>query len=178
MVYNLDSAGVFGGLMAASEVVCTRVNHDSRSHEGGYTCSPYGETRTINSTNLGVSTNNQRYIGGYMEGSVTYKLGARYYDTTTGRFTQPDPAGQEANPYAYAGFNPINAKDPTGLLTEECEEAFLAHTGSTLSTIALAAGMILAAPTGIGAVIGGVAVGGGLITNFERTRRTCGILGG
>jgi hypothetical protein len=42
------------------------------------------------------------------------KLGARYYDPTLGRFTQPDPAGQGPNPYAYAGDDPANHTDPTG----------------------------------------------------------------
>ncbi|WP_344779163.1 RHS repeat-associated core domain-containing protein, partial [Microbacterium marinilacus] len=44
-----------------------------------------------------------------------YKLGARYYDTGLGRFTQMDPSGQESNPYAYAISNPINYSDPSGL---------------------------------------------------------------
>ncbi|MEU8295181.1 RHS repeat-associated core domain-containing protein [Streptomyces pseudogriseolus] len=34
---------------------------------------------------------------------------------TLGRFTQPDPSGQETNPYLYAGGDPINRMDPTGL---------------------------------------------------------------
>jgi hypothetical protein len=36
------------------------------------------------------------------------KLGARYYNPTTGRFTQPDPSGQEPNTYNYASCNPTN----------------------------------------------------------------------
>ncbi|MYW01129.1 hypothetical protein GT354_23165 [Streptomyces sp. SID3343] len=31
-----------------------------------------------------------------------------------GRFTQSDPAGREANGYAYAAGDPINRADPTG----------------------------------------------------------------
>jgi RHS repeat-associated protein len=41
-------------------------------------------------------------------------LGARYYDPTLGRFTQPDPSRQETNDYLYAGGTPINHVDPTG----------------------------------------------------------------
>ena len=48
-------------------------------------------------------------------GSRHLKLDARYYNPTTGRFTQPDPSGQEANTYNYASFNPVNSADPTGL---------------------------------------------------------------
>ncbi len=32
-----------------------------------------------------------------------------------GRFTQPDPSGQETNAYLYAGGDPINNSDPSGL---------------------------------------------------------------
>ena len=42
------------------------------------------------------------------------KLGARYYNPTTARFTQPDPSGQEPNTYNYASCNPTNRTDPTG----------------------------------------------------------------
>ncbi|MFE9181594.1 RHS repeat-associated core domain-containing protein [Streptomyces sp. NPDC007126] len=38
----------------------------------------------------------------------------RYYDLTLGR-TQPDPSGQEKNAYLYAGGDPINKTDPSGL---------------------------------------------------------------
>ena len=42
------------------------------------------------------------------------KLGARYYNPTTARFTQPDPIAVYGD-YAYAGDNPANYTDPTGL---------------------------------------------------------------
>ncbi|MFE6252287.1 RHS repeat-associated core domain-containing protein [Streptomyces niveus] len=42
-------------------------------------------------------------------------MGARYYDPSLGRFTQPDPSGQDTNPYLYAGGDPVNGSDPTGL---------------------------------------------------------------
>ncbi|CAM5562759.1 hypothetical protein SCALM49S_09159 [Streptomyces californicus] len=45
-----------------------------------------------------------------------YKMGARYYDPDLGRFTQPDPSGQEANPYLYAA-SLVNRTDPTGLFS-------------------------------------------------------------
>jgi RHS repeat-associated protein len=48
-----------------------------------------------------------------------YHFGERYYDPTTGRWTQQDPLDQfisatEADRYAYAGDDPINESDPTG----------------------------------------------------------------
>ncbi|WP_436844737.1 RHS repeat-associated core domain-containing protein [Streptomyces longwoodensis] len=47
--------------------------------------------------------------------STTFK--ARYYDANTGRFTQPDPSGQEKNPYFHAEGDPVNRIDPSGLVT-------------------------------------------------------------
>ncbi len=45
-------------------------------------------------------------------------MGHRYYDPTLGRFTQPDPSGQEKkNPYLYANGDPINNTDLNGLLS-------------------------------------------------------------
>ena len=46
-----------------------------------------------------------------------YHLGVRYYDPELHRFLSEDPAGIAAglNLYAYAGDDPLNATDPTGL---------------------------------------------------------------
>ncbi|MFC8402743.1 RHS repeat-associated core domain-containing protein [Streptomyces griseoincarnatus] len=56
-----------------------------------------------------------RYAGAYLDPTGLYKMGHRYYDPTLGRFTQPDPSGQETNPYLYAAGDPINHVDPSGL---------------------------------------------------------------
>ncbi|WP_317992359.1 RHS repeat-associated core domain-containing protein [Streptomyces sp. JV180] len=75
-----------------------------------YSYGPYGEQR-------GNSGANQpfRYTSTYLDQSGVYKMGARYYDPDLGRFTRPDPSGQEANPYLYAAEDPVNRTDPTGL---------------------------------------------------------------
>ncbi|MEU0025124.1 RHS repeat-associated core domain-containing protein [Streptomyces sp. NPDC006335] len=36
-----------------------------------------------------------RYSGAYLDPTGLYKMGARYYDPQLGRFTQPDPSGEE-----------------------------------------------------------------------------------
>ena len=41
-----------------------------------------------------------------------YHYGARYYDPTTGRWTQPDPA--ESASYSFASDDPVNVTDPSG----------------------------------------------------------------
>ncbi|MEJ3403344.1 RHS repeat-associated core domain-containing protein [Rathayibacter sp. YIM 133350] len=87
--------------------------------EGGYSYSPYGEIRAAATTATAV-VNKIRYTGGYLDtNSGYYKLGARYYDPTLGRFTQMDPSGQERMPYAYTQCNPVNGTDPTGTVTGE-----------------------------------------------------------
>jgi RHS repeat-associated protein len=91
--------------------------------EGGYSYSPYGEQRAIG-TSAAVVLNSLRYIGGYQESANIYKLGARYYDASLGRFTQYDPSGQEANPFAYAKGDPINYSDPSGLNFKPLWELF------------------------------------------------------
>jgi hypothetical protein len=48
-------------------------------------------------------------------------MGARWYDPAAGQFTtrdttrvNPDPDSAAANPFAYAGDDPLTATDPTG----------------------------------------------------------------
>ncbi|MER7057962.1 RHS repeat-associated core domain-containing protein [Streptomyces sp. NPDC000351] len=57
----------------------------------------------------------QPYRYAYADPTGLHKMGHRYYEPTLGRLTQPDPSGQEANPYLYAGGDPINNADPSGL---------------------------------------------------------------
>ena len=140
--------------------------------EGGYSYSPYGEERAT-STNSAVGLNSLRYIGGYQESANLYKLGARYYDATTGRFTQMDPSGQESQPYAYAGCNPINSKDPSGLAPTDCQNAQfglalafggsltslgVAVLGAGVATVAGPVGIAIAVLGTIGFIIGGVSL--------------------
>jgi RHS repeat-associated protein len=103
--YVTDSLGSVVGMFSAAG-----------AYEGGYSYSPYGELRSL-SAGEPISYNTQRYIGGYYSYTDQYKLGARYYDASLGRFTQMDPSGQESHPYAYAGNSPISFRDPTGLIT-------------------------------------------------------------
>ncbi|MFF3598069.1 RHS repeat-associated core domain-containing protein [Kitasatospora indigofera] len=64
------------------------------------------------------------YIGGTKDDTTGLtNLGARQYDSTTGRFITPDPlldAGdpQQWNAYTYSNNNPVNLSDPSGLRPE------------------------------------------------------------
>lgn len=60
-----------------------------------------------------------QFTGKEQDASGLYDFGARIYDPTTGRFTQPDlidvgPRPQALNRYAYVMNNPLNQIDPTG----------------------------------------------------------------
>ncbi|MFF2102279.1 RHS repeat-associated core domain-containing protein [Streptomyces sp. NPDC058202] len=58
-----------------------------------------------------------RFAGNYHDPTGLYHLQARYYDANIGRFTQPDPSGQEQNPYLYAEGDPVNRIDPNGTIS-------------------------------------------------------------
>ena len=84
---------------------------DSTGHTAAtYTYTPTGTKRTT----TGTVNNPLQYTGAYLDPTGTYHLGERTYDPTLDRFTQTDPTGQETNPYAYAGEDPINNSDPSG----------------------------------------------------------------
>ncbi|MFJ8871749.1 RHS repeat-associated core domain-containing protein [Streptomyces sp. NPDC102473] len=84
----------------------------TRTHTYAFT--PTGTPRT---TPTEAVPQPYQYAGAYNDPTGLYKMGARYYDPTLGRFTQPDPSGQETNPYLYATGDPVNHTDPTGLLS-------------------------------------------------------------
>lgn len=76
----------------------------------------YDSWGTTTTTGQQAAANPWQYAGGYKDTTTGYtKFGARYYNPSTGRFTQPDPSGQEQNRYLYAGANPCNNTDPSGL---------------------------------------------------------------
>lgn len=130
---------------------------------GGYSYGPYGETRAAD-TNATVAGNTIRYIGQHLEPATgLYKLGARYYDASIGRFTQMDPSGQERNPYSYAACDPLNSLDPTGLAAVgTCAWFDDVSNGFGALTLGFGAVGIGATATGFGAPVGALAGVGAL----------------
>ncbi|MGE5343860.1 MAG: RHS repeat-associated core domain-containing protein [Candidatus Omnitrophota bacterium] len=69
----------------------------------------------------GSSTGNLGFQGKYFDSeSGLYYFNNRYYNPEIGRFTSEDPIGLNGgiNPYRFVNNNPINLRDPYGLITD------------------------------------------------------------
>jgi RHS repeat-associated protein len=76
-----------------------------------YRYTPYGErTQTT-----GTFDQPYGFTGAFTDDTGQNKLGHRYQRPDLARWTQPDPSGRERNRYQYAGSNPANLTDPSGL---------------------------------------------------------------
>ncbi|MFE4215604.1 RHS repeat-associated core domain-containing protein [Streptomyces sp. NPDC056844] len=102
--YYLTDA--LGSVVAMADDAGTKVN--------SYGYSPRGVPRSTTSETV---PQPYRFAGGYQDPTGLYHFAARYYDPNIGRFTTPDPSGQEQNPYLYAEGDPVNRIDPTGLFS-------------------------------------------------------------
>ncbi|MGV9282854.1 RHS repeat-associated core domain-containing protein [Streptomyces sp. NPDC003730] len=130
-----------------------------------YSYGPYGEPRVDSGTDQPF-----RYTSTYLDPTGLYQMDARYYDPGLGRFTQPDPAGEEQNAYLYAAGDPVNHTDPTGTSLLGCIGGGLSVLGGAISTGAGIASAIgsggLSTPASLAAIgtgIGLVGAGIGMI---------------
>ena len=90
-----------------------------------YTYDPYGSTNE--QTYTGAISNPWRYTGQHYDaGTGLYRMDHRYYQPELGRWAQPDPIGSMLtgcsspdgkNHYAYVMADPVNASDPSGLIS-------------------------------------------------------------
>jgi RHS repeat-associated protein len=119
--YLLDGLGSVIAQVEAGGTITARYSYD-----------PWGEVTSATSpiSSAIVTINPYRYAGGiYDPGSKLTHFGQRWYDPTTGRFTQQDSLETLADPsranrYEYAGSNPINFVDPTGMYCTGVPDGF------------------------------------------------------
>lgn len=162
--YYLTDA--LGSVVALADEAGTKVNT--------YAYTPRGVQRATTTEQV---PQPYRFAGGYQDPTGLYHFAARYYDPNIGRFTTPDPSGQEKNPYLYAAGDPVNNIDPTGLGWLQKAGDFLSdHESKVSAAVGCIAGIGAAAETGIiqaasvfggpvgtvGAVVASCAVGGAM----------------
>ncbi|MGW3852713.1 RHS repeat-associated core domain-containing protein, partial [Streptomyces fagopyri] len=126
-----------------------------------YTYSPRGVRILAQSTEPVAQP--YRFAGNYQDPTGLYHLQARYYDANIGRFTQPDPSGQEQNPYLYAEGDPVNRIDPNGLSALSALDGIVGNLGDAkdLYNIGqdLLSGDVVSAARGSASLAGGFVVG-------------------
>jgi RHS repeat-associated protein len=97
----------------------------------------------------------------------------RYYDPSTGQFTQEDPIGVAGgfNLYGFAGADPINSADPFGLCVDlsrpECQQRAAAGF-TTGAAVAVVGGVVCVASGACAAVL----VGAAIVTPFATAGAT------
>ncbi|MBT2441830.1 hypothetical protein J7E93_17275 [Streptomyces sp. ISL-36] len=99
---------------------------------------PFGEDRGAQPTSW---SGEKGFIGGTKDPTGLTHLGAREYDTVTGRFISADPIAdlkdpQQVNGYAYSNNNPVTFSDPDGKWLDILARAILVR-----SLLVLAAGI-------------------------------------
>jgi RHS repeat-associated protein len=108
----------------------------------------YDAFGNISSESIASNGGRLKYAGYQVDAWAGMDLsGARYYLPSAQIWVSPDPSGLSAgsNLYVYAGNDPLNATDPSGLFTvQEAQDFMLAH-GPDSMRQALAAGGPLAA---------------------------------
>jgi RHS repeat-associated protein len=132
-----------------------------------YHYDPYGQLISLPRT-AALRTNAWCYASGYYDVSTgLYKFGIRYYDATTGRWTQRDPVGGsltetvKVNPYVYANDDPVNLVDRSGRANcaPQVTGAYYVLVGSAIAIVAIVAAPVTA--IGILALVGASFVFGG-----------------
>lgn len=105
--YHRDHQGSIIALTNESGEVVESISYDDS----------YGEI--VNFEYSTVTDNPYCYTGREFDGPSLYYYRARYYDPSIKRFLSIDPIGFESgdyNHYRYVGNDPVNFKDPSGLL--------------------------------------------------------------
>ncbi|MFO0690234.1 MAG: RHS repeat-associated core domain-containing protein, partial [Myxococcota bacterium] len=129
--------------------------------ERQYRYSAYGEVRRFDGAGqpVGPDATSRREFTGYEGDGATglQYAGSRYYDPATAGFLTPDPADEHASPYAYVGWDPINAVDPNG-----AELSLVAAILLAISAVLVVASAIVAGVQSGSASVGFQALGIGI----------------
>lgn len=125
---GIETLYVYDGL---GSPVAMLTDYATRAY--AYTFDPFGTAvLTAGGTGNGVKENPFLFKGGIQDRATGWvHYGTRWYNTTLGRWTQQDTLDVpldpvNANRYAYAGADPVNNIDPTGLV------GCLAQTGDVI----------------------------------------------
>jgi RHS repeat-associated protein len=108
-----------GSVIAVTDQNGATLKDAGGSNTFTYKYDPFG--KPLNDPPGSFPTQPFRYAGYYWGSTYgLYKVGERYYDPTLARWTQQDPVENPLdqhgwNEYVYAGDDPINFTDPTGL---------------------------------------------------------------
>ena len=155
--YVLDGHGSVIGLVTPAGLARAAYGYD-----------PYGGHATATALNGALPANPWRYSGQYLDpGTGLYKMGARYYDPTLGRFTQQDSIvslGDPANGnrYAYVAADPVNRIDPSGLFSFGLSN-FLGLSATETGIVGIGCAFV---SVGCGVALGVTAAGLGLASAF------------
>jgi RHS repeat-associated protein len=112
--YLADQQGTVRDFITSAGALALHANIDA-----------FGNILALSNTNTGL---NHFFDGQEWDGAIgLYHLGARYYDPNLGRFMSQDPMGLAAgdsNLYRYAGNDPVNRADPTGMWSQPSQGPF------------------------------------------------------
>jgi RHS repeat-associated protein len=125
-----DAQGDIIGLLNSSGELVQTIQHG-----------PYGQNANTTGMTYSATADPFMFQGGYHTlggdagtGNVPnglYHFGERYYNPTTGRWTQPDPLSRSTPEYVFADDTPINDDDPTGSRAlGKLENGFCANLGA------------------------------------------------
>lgn len=162
-IEQVSGSGVVTFLHHDATGSTTLLTNTSGQAVGSYEYDSYGEIRS----ETGAATTSLLFAGQLLDPiSNLYYMGARYYDPSTGQFMSSDPlVALTGTPYSYAGDDPVNFVDPSGLWT-------YADTWATISfsaaVVGLVAGVVLLAPEAT--AVAAVALG------YEGTLTAAGVL--